>query len=253
VPTIRFGDRTPADLRPSEHRSLGSRGPVEYPRRFPGLARRHKVRPPAPAGERATAMILEAIVTTLSLEDVPNVAPMGPRITDPLLRRFELRPYRSSKTYGNLKAQGEGVLHITDDVLLLARAVIGQLKDVPSKPADMVRGRILTDCCRYYEFRVVALDDHVERATIQAETVASGRFRDFLGFNRARNAVVEAAVLASRTRLLPRPEILSEFHKLGTIVARTGGMDEQLAFLLLDEYVRNAAPETDFDPDEFPT
>ncbi len=41
------------------------------------------------------------------------------------MRRFVLRPFRTSTTYRNLKAHGEGVLHITDDVLLLARTAIG--------------------------------------------------------------------------------------------------------------------------------
>ena len=71
-------------------------------------------------------MILEGIVTTLNDDATLNIAPMGPRV-DPgtNLARFELRPYRSSTTYHNLKARGEGVFHVTDDVLLLAQTAIG--------------------------------------------------------------------------------------------------------------------------------
>ncbi|MFO0968092.1 MAG: DUF447 family protein [Gemmataceae bacterium] len=36
-----------------------------------------------------------------------------------------LRPYPTSQTYRNLKEHGEGVLHVTDDVLLLAQAAVG--------------------------------------------------------------------------------------------------------------------------------
>lgn len=72
-------------------------------------------------------MILEGILTTLSLEGLLNIAPMGPKIgPDPSMKTFELRPYRSSTTYQNLKARGEGVFHVTDDVLLLAQAAIGE-------------------------------------------------------------------------------------------------------------------------------
>ena len=77
-------------------------------------------------------MILEGILTTLSPEGLLNIAPMGPEIgPDPSMKTFELRPYRSSTTYQNLKARGEGVFHVTDDVLLLAQTAIG----VPLIPA----------------------------------------------------------------------------------------------------------------------
>ena len=41
------------------------------------------------------------------------------------MARFVLRPFHTSTTYHNLKARGEGVLHVTDDVLLLAQTAIG--------------------------------------------------------------------------------------------------------------------------------
>ncbi len=185
-------------------------------------------------------MILEGLVTTLSPSGELNVAPMGPRV-EPEMRRFVLRPYRSSTTYGNLKATGEGVLHVTDDVLLLARAAIGLPVDVPTREADAVRGRILTTACRYFEFRVVDLDDREDRTTIVAQTVAEGRFRDFFGLNRAKHAVVEAAILATRVEFLPLTEILAEYRKLAVLVEKTGGPDEHEAFKLLLEHVRDAA------------
>ena len=71
-------------------------------------------------------MILEGIVTTLNDDATLNIAPMGPRVDAGVaLARFELRPYRSSTTYYNLKKRGEGVFHVTDDVLLLAQTAIG--------------------------------------------------------------------------------------------------------------------------------
>jgi hypothetical protein len=84
-------------------------------------------------------VILEGIVTTLAPDGTLNVAPMGPKLgRDP--RRFTLRPYQTSTTYRNLKATGEGVLHVTDDVLLLARAAIGMLPTPATRPAGQVRG-----------------------------------------------------------------------------------------------------------------
>jgi hypothetical protein len=186
-------------------------------------------------------MILEGIVTTLDPEGILNVAPMGPQVVDPGLRWFVLRPYRSATTYRNLKAHGEGVLHVTDDVLLLARSAIGLPLDVATRPAEVVRGRILSAACRYYEFRVAELDDGEARATIRAETVAEGRLRDFFGWNRAKHAVVEAAILATRTEFLPPEEILAEYRKLAVLVEKTGGAAERAALDLLIDHVREIA------------
>jgi hypothetical protein len=192
-------------------------------------------------------MILEAIVTTLDAADRLNIAPMGPQV-EPDLRRFILRPYKTSTTYRNLKVHGEGVLHVTDDVLLLARGAIGRVDDAPTRPATTVRGAILTGACRYHEFRVSRLDDSQDRTQIEAETVASGTLREFFGFNRAKHAVIEAAILATRTEFLPLDEILSDFRRLAVPVRKTGGEAEFAAFRLLDDHIRALARAQGLDP-----
>jgi hypothetical protein len=188
-------------------------------------------------------MILEGVVTTVAADGAVNVAPMGPLVDPPApgrdLERFVLRPFRTAQTYANLKAHGEGVLHVTDDVLLLARAAVGRLDALPPLlPAGRVRGWVLRDACRYYEFRVTACDDRTERARFDAEVVHAGRLRDFFGFNRAKHAVVEAAILATRTALLPAEEVAAEYRKLAVLVEKTGGPQEHEAFALLRDYVQ---------------
>ena len=78
------------------------------------------------------------------------------------------------------------------------------------------------------------IDDREERVTIEAEVVHSGRGRDFFGFNRAKHAVLEAAILATRTAFLPLDDIAAEFRKLAVIVQKTGGPQEHAAFALLE-------------------
>jgi hypothetical protein len=186
-------------------------------------------------------MILEGIVTTVSAAGQAHIAPMGPRV-DPAMERFVLRPFATSQTCRNLKAHGEGVLHVTDDVLLLARAAVGEVEPLPPLlPASRVTGHVLRDACRYYEFRVRSLDESQERIHIDAEVVHSGRLRDFFGFNRAKHAVVEAAILASRVHFLPPAEIETEFRRLAPLVDKTGGPQEHEAFAFLQAYVRRAA------------
>lgn len=182
-------------------------------------------------------MILEGIVTTKSADGGINVAPMGP-IVDAAMKTIVLRPFQTSTTYANLKRRGEGVLHVTDDVLLLAQAAIGALEAVPPTfPAERVEGAVLRSTCRWYEFRVLQLDDTHERTRIVAEVVHAGRLRDFFGFNRAKHAVLEAAILATRVHLLPAAEIRAEFERLAVPVEKTAGEAEQAAFALLREYV----------------
>ncbi len=183
-------------------------------------------------------MILEGLVTTLDTSDRLNIAPMGP-IVDPSMTTLVLRPFKTSRTFANLRASRQGVFHVTDDVWLLARAAVGEV-DAPTHAADVVKGRVLADACRGYEFRVIEVDDREDRCTLRAEVVAARRMRDFLGFNRAKHAVVEAAILATRVALRPRDEILAELDRLGILVDKTGGQQEHRAFAFLREYVERA-------------
>lgn len=183
-------------------------------------------------------MILEGIVTTLGPDGGAHVAPMGPHVAAETFANFVLKPFRTAQTYRNLQAHPEGVLHVVDDVLLLARAAVGALEVLPPlQPAEHVRGWVLRDACRYHEFRVMHCDDRNERAVLEAEVIHTGRLRDFFGFNRAKHAVVEAAILATRLALLPRDEIETEFRQLAVVVQKTGGPRELEAFAFLQEYV----------------
>jgi hypothetical protein len=50
------------------------------------------------------------------------------------------------------------------------------------------------------------------------------------GFNRAKHAVLEAAILATRKHILPPADIEAEFRKFAIIIAKTGGPQEKAAF-----------------------
>lgn len=183
--------------------------------------------------------LLEGIVTTLDSDGRPHIAPMGPIVAADFSRLL-LRPYCTSTTYQNLKRSGEGVLHVTDDVELFARAAVGELNDRPrTVEAKAIRGVVLQDACRWYAFRVISIDDRQERTEIVADVVAHHRIRDFFGFNRAKHAVIEAAILATRIKFLDAAHIREEFRRLATPVAKTGGHEELRAFEFLKQYVEN--------------
>ncbi len=77
-----------------------------------------------------------------------------------------------------------------------------------------------------------------ERAGLRCRVVHRGWQRDFLGFNRARNAVLEAAILATRLHLLDRGVLAAELDRYETIVIKTGDDPERTALKRVRDYVR---------------
>ena len=182
-------------------------------------------------------MILEGIVTTLNSNDDLNIAPMGP-IIDETITKLLLRPFQSSTTYRNLKLKPWGVFHVVDDVLLIARAALDRLEaEPPTFDAQRIGGRVLSDCCRWYEFEVTRIDDSAERTSITANVVHVGRIRDHFGFNRAKHAVLEATILATRLHLIPEMEVRQQLTTLASAVEKTAGPQERTAFSLVTHFV----------------
>lgn len=186
-------------------------------------------------------LILEGILTTFDAAGRVNVAPMGP-IVEPDMRSLLLRPFKTSKTYRNLLASGKGVFHVTDDVEMLAQAALGDISP-PIELRDLPEGKlpILSGACRWYAIAVRDVDDSADRAEIRAEVGSKGVLREFFGFNRAKHAVLEGAILATRVSILPLDEILAEFARLAKMVEKTGGDSERRAFEFLTGYVTERA------------
>lgn len=186
-------------------------------------------------------LILEGIVTTRNEDDSINVSPMGP-LVDRELTSFCFRPFQTSRTYQNLLRERAGIFHIVDDVLLLARAAINEFDRVPEfLSPEVVSGAVLEDACRWFEFQVVSIDDSEPRTAIETRIVHTGELRPCWGFNRAKHAVLELAVLSTRLFLMSRQEAESELERLAVIIEKTAGDQEQTAFDLLHRYI------TDYD------
>ena len=181
-------------------------------------------------------MIVETIVTSLSEAGAINCAPMGVEWGDD---RIVLKPFLETATYRNVTATGAAVINLVDDVRVFARAAISN-PEYPTEPAQAVRGVVLANCCAWREVEVRAVDSTPPRSRIETAVVHRGVRREFIGFNRARHAVLEAAIYATRLHLLPRPFIEEEMKRLQVIVDKTAGPDEFEAMTLLTEFVRSA-------------
>jgi len=182
-------------------------------------------------------LLLEGIVTTRCEDGKVNIAPMGP-IVDKSFDTLLLRPLRTSTTYGNLSRTGTGVFHITDDSLLIAQAAVSSPDPRPVFLDD--NPLVLASTCRWYAFKIASVDDSSQRSEMIAHTVDRGRLRDFCGFNRAKHAVLEAAILITRLHLYPTEEILAELKRLKTPVQKTGSAEEHEAFAFLEQHVHKS-------------
>jgi hypothetical protein len=181
-------------------------------------------------------LILEGIIVTIDQAGASNIAPMGPRV-DRTFNRLILRPFKTSQTYRNLKATRVGVFHVTDDCLLLAQAAIGRLPTVLLAQIPEFHCPRLSDACRWAAFEVLSLDDEAERTQIECRIVQRGELRPFFGFNRAKHAVLEAAILATRIGILANDEIQEQLQRLAVLVQKTAGQQERSAFALLQSYI----------------
>jgi len=180
-------------------------------------------------------LIVETIVTTLAADGAVNCAPMGVEWSD---EAIVLKPFLETATYRNVLATHVAVVNLTDDVRMFARAAISN-PQYPTVPAAVVRGVVLADCCTWREVEVRSIDSTPPRSRIDTAVVHRGARREFVGFNRARHAVLEAAIYVTRLHLLSREFIDSELARLQVIVDKTAGPQEREAMILLTEHVRS--------------
>jgi hypothetical protein len=181
-------------------------------------------------------MIIESIVTTVDADGSVNCAPMGVEWGD---ETIVLKPFLDTATYRNVAVTRAAVVNLIDDAGVFARAAISN-PQYPTRPAVMVRGVVLADGCSWRELTVRSLDSTPPRSRIEMTVVHRGVNREFIGFNRARHAVLEAAIYATRLHLLSREFIESEMARLQVIVDKTAGPAEHEAMALLTAHMRTA-------------
>ena len=166
-----------------------------------------------------------------------HVAPMGPHVSDDLLQ-WTLKPFQSSTTFRNLRASNRCVVNVVDDSMLLTLAVTGQANKAASRFVDSC-GFVLDGACHWYALSIQSWDVSQPRAIAQCEVQSTGIERPFFGWNRAKHAVVELAILTSRIDMLTPESIQSEIDRLKVLIDKTAGKSETGAFRLLVDWISN--------------
>jgi uncharacterized protein len=181
-------------------------------------------------------MIVETVTTTINPDGSVNCAAMGVEWGD---ETIVIKPYRATRTLRNLQERGAAVVHLTDDILLFIRAALED-PHPPTRPAAAVEGAVLADACSWREVAIDAIDATGPRARVTARVVGRGAGREFVGFNRACHAVLEASILASRARRLPADEVRADLARLAVLVDKTAGPRERAAWDCVLANVRDA-------------
>jgi hypothetical protein len=181
---------------------------------------------------------LESIVTTISPKGQINIAPIGPQWIEGEEPYFIIRPFRGSTTATNLLATGCAVIHVTDDVLLMAKSACDVVDPTGlGQYLSDTRFWRLNDCHRYFAIETSDVDTSLPRMSLTCRIIASEIVRPYFGLNRAKHACVEAAILATRTHLLDAQSIESELQRLRPLVDKTGGPHEIEAFQWLQQTI----------------
>ena len=182
------------------------------------------------------AAIVETVTTTINPDGTVNCAAMGVEWGDEII---VIKPFRSTRTLRNLRARGAAVVNLTDDILLFTQAALGD-PHPPTRDTATIDGAVLADACSWREVTVETIDASGPRARVTTHVVGRGVGREFLGFNRARHAVLEASIIASRAHLLPAGEVRGELERLQVLVDKTAGPREREAMELVRRDVRAA-------------
>jgi hypothetical protein len=179
-------------------------------------------------------MIRETILTTASGHGRVHIAPIG-IIADG--EGWIIAPFRPSTTLDNLTAVPFAVANYTDDVRVFAGCLTGR-QQWPTVPSDRVPVPRLEGALAHAELAVVDVTEHELRPRFRCAVVQRQSHAPFEGFNRAKAAVVEAAILVSRLHLMPREKVEAEIAYLAIAVEKTAGAEEAEAWRWLMEHIR---------------
>jgi hypothetical protein len=180
-------------------------------------------------------MIRETILTTVGHDGRVHIAPIG-IIADGA--GWVIAPFRPSTTLDNLAAVPFAVANYTDDVRIFAGCLSGRRHDWPTVASDTVPVPRLQNALAHAELAVVGVTEHEQRPRFHCSVVGRGLHAPFEGFNRAKAAVVEAAILVSRLPMLPREKVEAEIAYLGIAIEKTAGAEETEAWTWLMEQIR---------------
>ena len=195
--------------------------------------------------------ISEVIVTTQSVSGVPNAAPIGiitatnnnnskGKDKDENENNYFVKLYKTSKTLSNVQETNKLAANVTDDAVLFVKAAFEPLTESQFSLFNgfpvlkEANSWILFDCAfsekssesGHFVFQLTPLAVKINRKEVKA-------------INRGLNAVIEAAIIATRYAITEDGRDRAEREKLmalyARIVEKCGGSREKEALEILHE------------------
>jgi uncharacterized protein len=170
--------------------------------------------------------IRETIITTVNEAGNVHIAPLG------IIAEMDgwiIAPFRPSVTLDNLAAVPFAVANYTDDVRIFAGCLTGR-KDWLTVAVDGYPVPRLASAIAHSVLEVVSVQDDGVRPRLYCRVVAEMMHAPFTGFNRAKAAVLELAILVSRLGMLPLEKIEREIAYLKIAIDKTAGPEEEEAW-----------------------
>jgi hypothetical protein len=170
--------------------------------------------------------ISESIITTVNKTGDVHIAPIG------IIAEKDgwvIAPFRPSVTLDNLAAVPFAIANYTDEVRIFAGCLTGR-KDWPTVAVDRFPVPRLAAALAHSVLQVESVVDDGVRPRHFCRVVREETHAPFTGFNRAKAAVLELAILVSRLGMLPRDKIEAEIAYLSIAIEKTAGEGEKEAW-----------------------
>ncbi len=173
--------------------------------------------------------IRETIITTVDEGGKIHIAPLGI-----IAERdgWVIAPFRPSVTLDNLAAVPFAIANYTEDVRIFAGCLTGR-KNWRTVAVDGYPVPRLAAAIAHSVLEVVSIQDDGVRPRLYCRVIEEKAHAPFTGFNRAKAAVVELAILVSRLGMLPLEKIEAEIAYLKIAIDKTAGPEEEEAWLWL--------------------
>ena len=171
-------------------------------------------------------LIRECVVTTLHPSGEPHLAPLG-LIEDG--EHWIIAPFKPSTTLANLETTPKATASFIDDAEIFAGFVTGK-RDWPTEAVSDWPAPRLAAALAHAELEVIRVEPDELRPRFVCAVRRLESHKPFLGMNRARGAVLEAAILATRLHMLPREKIEREIDYLKIAIDKTASDAERRAW-----------------------
>ena len=181
-------------------------------------------------------MIIETVITTVNLNGKINFSAVGVEFSK---SRAIFNLYKKSNTVLNLEIKDYGIINIVDKAEYLIKAALSSEKmDISKlKENDLY---YLSDCCSYYQFKVLEIKDCGEKYQVEVKILTKKENRKYIGFNRANNLLLEAAVIGSRIGITKdKSDLINFLNDNRRVIIKTGNTNTEKTLAFLEKQLEN--------------